>query len=151
VDGDHRPEVAVGAFTGQIELYGGDGARRFEYTSSGRGASSPASAPSVLALGANAAFGRTAKGGPLDLFAGMVDSTLVAAQENPSKAIPFEHLMGGWDAAGGSWLAPYPRVMEGWTIVTCPAIADVDGDGNAEVIAGSSGDVLHAFRADGSE
>ena len=151
VDGDHKPEVAVAAFTGQMELYNADGSRRFEFTSNGRGASSPASAPSVLALGANAAFGRTAPGGPLRFFGGMVDSTLIAAQENPSKLVPFEHILGGWDAATGAWLDPYPRVMEGWTIVTCPAIADVDGDGAADVIAGSSGDVLHAVRADGTE
>ena len=151
LDGDGRDEVAVGAFTGQLELYNGDGSRRFEYASNGRGASSPASAPSVLALGANGAFGRTAKGGPLQLYAGMVDSTLVAAQENPSREIPFEHLMGGWDAAGGGFLAPYPQVMEGWTIAAGPVLGDVDGDGAAEVVAGSSGDVLHAFRPDGSE
>ena len=41
--------------------------------------------------------------------------------------------------------------MEGWQIPSAPAIADVDGHGRAEVIAGSSGDVLHAFRPDGSE
>jgi hypothetical protein len=41
--------------------------------------------------------------------------------------------------------------MEGWTIVAGPALADVDGDGAAELLAGSSGNVLHAFREDGSE
>ena len=41
--------------------------------------------------------------------------------------------------------------MEGWTILEAPAIADVDGDGRSEVIAGSSGYLLHAFREDGTE
>ena len=41
--------------------------------------------------------------------------------------------------------------MEGWKILTVPGDRRVGGDGAAEVIAGSSGNVLHAFRADGSE
>ncbi len=151
VDGDKRDEVAVAAFTGNLALYGGDGAKRADYESTGRGASSPASAPGALALGANAAFGRTAPGGPLRLFGGLIDDTFVPAQLNPSKKIEFEHLIGGWDAAGGGWMSAFPQVMEGWTILTGPALGDVDGDGAAEVISGSSGDVLHAFREDGSE
>jgi len=157
VDGDGRDEVAIAAFTGQPELYSGDGKRlggaggesRFQVD--GRGASSPAGAPSALALGANAAFGRITADGPLRLFGGLVDSRLALAQSSPATRVDFEHLVGGWDAAGGAWLDAYPRPIEGWQIPTAPAVADVDGDGSAEVIAGSSGDVLHAFRADGSE
>jgi hypothetical protein len=157
VDRDGSDEVAVAAFTGEPELYAGDGSRlggaggqsRFEFA--GRGAASNATAASVLALGANAAFGRVSKGGPLGYFGGQVDSRLAVAQTNPSAPIPFEHLMGGWNAETGAWLDAFPQVMEGWTIASAPAIANVGGDGGAEVIAGSSGDVLHAFGADGSE
>ena len=157
VDGDHRDEVAVASFTGEPELYRGDGTRmtgaggqsHFDFT--GTGAGSRATAPSVVALGANAAFGRTRRGGPLGLFGGVVDSRIAAAQSAPATRLAFEHLLGGWDAASGDWLASYPIPMEGWQIPSAPAIADVDGHGRAEVIAGSSGDVLHAFRPDGSE
>lgn len=151
VGGQGGDDVIVGAFTGQLERYAGDGSQRFEYTSTGRGAGSDASAASVLALGANAALGRTQKGGPVGLFGGMVDSALIPAQLNPSKEIPFQHLLGGWDAGSGSWQQAFPRVMEGWTISAAPTLADVDGDGTAEVLAGSSGDVLHAVKPDGSE
>jgi hypothetical protein len=157
VDGDKRDEVAVAAFTGEPELYRGDGTRmtgaggegHFAYA--GRGAGSPSSTPGVLALGANAAFGRTAPGGPLRLFGGMVDSRLAAAQSSPATRVDFDHLIGGWDAASGAWLDAWPRPVEGWPIVAAPALADVDGDGSAEVLAGSSGNVLHAFRENGSE
>jgi hypothetical protein len=157
VDGDRHDEVAVASFTGQPELYRGDGTRMSgaggpsHFSVSGTGAGSRASSPSVLALGANAAFGRTQPGGPLRLFGGVVDSRLAAAQGSPGTKLPFEHLVGGWDAASGDWLASYPIPIEGWQIPTAPAVADVDGDGKAEVIAGSSGDVLHAYREDGSE
>jgi hypothetical protein len=157
VDGDGRDEVAVSAFTGEPELYRGDGTRmtsgagegHFAFT--GRGSASPAAAPSAIALGANAAFGRVRADGPLRLFGGMVDSRLAAAQSSPSTKLDFEHLLGGWDAASGDWLPAFPRPMEGWTIVAGPSLADVDGDGASEVLAGSSGNVLHAFREDGTE
>jgi subtilisin family serine protease len=140
VDGDGQDEVAIAAFTGSLALYDGTGQQRTAYDSNG-----------TLALGANAAFGRTAPGGPLRLFSGLIDSKLVAAQLNPSAKIDFDHLLGGWDAAGGAAEPGFLRVMEGWTIAAGPTLADVDGDGAAEVLAGSSGNVLHAFHPDGTE
>ena len=158
VDGDRRDEVAVAAFTGAPELYRGDGTRlggrgatggRFATT--GQGAGSPAHAPSVLGLGANTAFARLSPGGPLRFLSGAVDSRLAAAQQSPASRVEFEHLLGAWDARGGDWLRGFPRAMEGWQIVHGPIAADVDGDGRAEVLAGGSGNVLHAFREDGSD
>jgi hypothetical protein len=147
VDGDGRDEVAVAAFTGQPELYRGDGTRM---TGPG-GASGHFQDTTGIALGANGAFGRTRPGGPLRFFSGLVSSDLVLAQEQPASRVHFDHLLGGWDASSGQPLQAFPRAVEGWTIVTAPAIADVDGDGTSEVIQGGSGNVLHAFREDGSE
>jgi hypothetical protein len=157
IGGDGKDEVAVTAFTGEPELYRGDGTRvagtasQSHFQSAGKGSSSRSGAASILALGANAAFGRTMPGGPLRYFGGAVDGRLAAAQQAPATKIDFEHVLGGWDAASGDYLAPFPITMEGWTIVTAPVVADVAGDGQAEVLAGSSGNVLHAFRQDGSE
>ena len=55
---------------------------------------------------ATRAFGRTSPGGPLRLFGGMVDSRLARRSCRPPRAIPFEHLLGGWDAAAGDGCAP---------------------------------------------
>jgi hypothetical protein len=157
VDGDGADEVAVAAFTGQPELYDGDGTRlggaggQSHFQVAGRGASSPATAPAIIALGANGAFGRLSQNGALGFFGGAVDFRLAQAQLSPATKVPFEHLLGGWDAASGSWLPAFPIPTEGWEIVTAPAIADVDGDRGAEVINGTSGNLLHAFSADGSE
>jgi hypothetical protein len=70
---------------------------------------------------------------------------------SPASRVPFEHLLGGWDARSGDWLSAYPRPLEGWTIVSGPAVADVDGDGSAEALAGSSGYRLHAIGESGRE
>jgi Subtilase family/FG-GAP-like repeat len=145
VDGDGRDEVAIAAFTGAHALYGGDGAKRVDY------ASATSDGRVTLGLGVNAAFGRRERGGPLELFGGVVDAKLAAAQLNPSTGLDFDHYMAGWDASSGRWLPSYPRRTEGWQLAGAPAIADVTGDGRAEVLAGSSGDVLHAVGADGTE
>ena len=157
VDGDGRDEVAVAAFTGKPELFRGDGTRvsgpgeANHFQSLGRGGASNATAPGALAVGANAAFGRSTAGGPLRLFGGLVDLRLAQAQTSPASRVAFEHLLGGWDARSGAWLGAFPRTLEGWTILSGPAVADVDGDGRAETLAGSSGYRLHAFGEDGPE
>jgi hypothetical protein len=158
VDGDHRDEVAVSAFTGEPELYHGDGTRMTKtlglqphFANLGTGSNAKTQAPGFLSLGANAAFGRTTPRGPLKLFGGGVDVRLLPAQFSPAMHVAFDHLLGGWDAASGNWLASFPIAMEGWTILTAPTLADVDGDGNAEVVAGSSGNLLHAFEENGDE
>lgn len=45
----------------------------------------------------------------------------------------------------------WPRANEDLMFITNPVIADVDGDGTAEVLAGSATSYLHAFRVDGTE
>jgi hypothetical protein len=141
VDGDRKDEVAItGAFTGSPAIYGADGRVRTQPQALG-----------TLGIGGNAAFGRQSAGGPLRLFGGMISAGLAVAQLLPATPAPFDHLMGGWDARSGAPVRGFPARVEGWQILAGPAIADVDGDGTSEVIAGGSGDVLHAFRADGSE
>ena len=82
------------AFTGQPELYRGDGTRMSgpnasgsHFAGAGRGAASDATAPSALALGASGAFGRVGPGGPLRFFGGLIDSRLALAQELPAQQI----------------------------------------------------------------
>jgi Subtilase family/FG-GAP-like repeat len=157
VDGDGRDEVAISAFSGQPQLFRGDGSEMYgpgtssHFRSIGTGPGSPAAAPTSLSLGANSAFGRLTRDGPLRLFGGLFDGRVIAAQLSPATHVDFEYLLGGWDAATGEWLPRFPRLLEGWPVLAGPAVADVDGDGAAEVIAGSSGYLLHAFSADGSE
>ena len=151
VDGDGDDEVAIAAFTGQPELYDGDGSRVLAFNTSGTGSESRASAASALALGSNSAFGRLEAGGPLRFFSGLVDAQFAVATQLPAQQVPYEHLFGGWDAASGDHLPAFPAPVEQFQILAGPAVADVDGDGGAEVVAGTSGLLLHAFKEDGTE
>ena len=145
------------AFTGQPELYRGDGSSypgagaRGHFAVEGRGGSSRSGAVAQLALGANAAFGRTTRGGPLRLFAGLVDSQLAVAQLSPASNVPFEHLLGGWDAAQRPAAAGVPRAGRGLDDPGRPGGRRRGRRRPAEALSGSSGYLLHAFRPDGSE
>ena len=154
VDGDGADEMAIAAFTGQPDLYRGDGSRFSDgqhFTTNGKGAQSRTTAASALALGSNGAFGRLTDGGALGYFSGLVDVQFAAASQLPAQRIPYEHIVGGWDAASGAHLPGFPAPVEQFQIITAPAVADVDGDGDAEVIAGTSAFLLHAFNEDGTE
>jgi hypothetical protein len=63
----------------------------------------------------------------------------------PGLKLPFEHHLSAWDAFSGAYLTAFPRVMEDTQFFVIPAIAELDGDGLAEIIAGSGGYLLHAF------
>src|SRR5204862_6149259 len=89
--------------------------------------------------------------GPLRCLPAVADARRARARSMRAARVAFAHLLGGWDARSGAPLPAFPVKAEGWTSLTGPAIADVDGDGESEVIQGGSGNVLHAFREDGSE
>jgi hypothetical protein len=60
------------------------------------------------------------------------------------------HQISAWSAATGALLPAFPRVMEDMQFIGSPALADVDGDGVAEVLNGSGVYQVRAYRADGS-
>ena len=57
----------------------------------------------------------------------------------------------GWNAATGADLPGWPRAMDDYQIFTSPAIANVGGTNDREVIAGSGLYLLHAFGPSGAE
>lgn len=60
------------------------------------------------------------------------------------------HQITAWNAQTGALLPAFPRVMEDMQFIGSPALADVDGDGVAEVLNGSGVYQVRAYRADGS-
>jgi Subtilase family len=61
-----------------------------------------------------------------------------------------QHQITAWDPRTGAVLPAFPRLMDDMQFFGSPAIADVDGDGHAEVINGSGAYLVRAYRADGS-
>ena len=77
-------------------------------------------------------------------FRKLLDVSAPASQE------PSEHSLTAWDPRTGDLLPAYPRFMDDLQFLASPAIADVDGDGDAEVIQGSGVYLLRAYGADGA-
>jgi hypothetical protein len=107
-------------------------------------------APFFAALGAGSFGDLTGDGvpeyaAPLGGIRELLDVGAPASQE------PGSHQIGAWNPATGALLPAFPRNMEDMQFLTSPAIADVGGDANAELVQGSGGYLLHAFSENGSE
>lgn len=60
------------------------------------------------------------------------------------------HQITAWSSETGALLPAFPRVMDDMQFIGSPALADVDGDGVAEVVNGSGAYQVRAYRSDGS-
>jgi hypothetical protein len=105
-------------------------------------------APFFAALGAGAFGDMTGDGvpeyvAPLAGIRELLDVSAPASQE------PGSHMIGAFDPLTGEILPGFPRNMDDMQFLTSPSIADVSGDGNAEIIQGSGGYLLRAFDVDG--
>ncbi len=61
-----------------------------------------------------------------------------------------DHQVSAFDPATGQLLPAFPRPMDDLQFLSSPALADVTGDGIAEVLAGSGVYLLRAYGADGT-
>ena len=67
-----------------------------------------------------------------------------------------DHQITAWKPASGDLVsqasgeAIFPRPMDDLQFLTSPTLADVDGDGRADIVQGSGAYLLRAYRADGS-
>lgn len=61
-----------------------------------------------------------------------------------------DHQITAWDPRTGAVLPAFPRVMDDMQFLSSPGLADVDGDGRAEIVQGSGVYLVRAYRADGS-
>lgn len=69
----------------------------------------------------------------------------------PARQAFANHSIAAWRPADGALLPQFPRVMDDMQFFTSPGLADVDGDGRAEVVQGSGAYLVRAFRHDGIE
>jgi hypothetical protein len=67
-----------------------------------------------------------------------------------------DHQVTAWDPRSGALLGAsasepaFPAVMDDMQFIASPALADVDGDGEAEIVQGSGAYLVRAYRADGT-
>jgi hypothetical protein len=82
---------------------------------------------------------------------------MLTLRARPGVPLEVPLALGGWELSlptDGRELPmqpTWPRRMEDMMIFAAPAAVDVDGDGRREIVMGSGGWLLHAFRREGGE
>lgn len=95
--------------------------------------------------------------GEPELYAPLLPFRMLTLRSKPGVPLDVPLVLGGWRIGRGvgdldvPMLAGYPRRMEDLMIFAGPSAADVDADGEQEVLMGSGGYLLHAFKRTGGE
>lgn len=112
------------------------------------GPKAPSQGPLPLGFATGGAFARV--GGQLDWFSAGTDADSLLALAQPGQAQRIVNYMRGYSPASSSGLSGFPQMMMGLPFETAPALADVSGDGQPDVINAEDTSNVVAFRADGS-
>ncbi|HWH30251.1 MAG TPA: S8 family serine peptidase [Mycobacteriales bacterium] len=152
VDGDGLDEVLVSNTSGEVVQLAADGTRRVTHASE-----VPATNPSlldkskVLNLFEYASVGDLEGAGVLSAFKGGLTLNGLVNLVLVGQNLPFDHTLQGWDMATGSYRPGFPAKLEDYTLLSQPAVADVDGLPGKEVVQGTGLYLVHAFDAAGLE
>lgn len=148
-------QVAVGAFTAGADpahpvfTINADGSRATTLATQTPGPGSNFTDTPLLWGLSQIAIGKV---GPSDtaIVAGGIGTGFVADIATVGKKPSSQHAVAAYDAATGDALPTFPRQIEDLMFASGPALADVKGDGKAQVIAGAATGLLHAFDPAGS-
>ena len=96
--------------------------------------------------------------GAPELYAPLLPLRLLTLRSKPGIPLDVPLALGGWEVglkrdekSRVSMMPGFPRRMEDLMLLARPVAADTDGDGTAEVLMGSGGYLLHAFKRSGGE
>ncbi|TVQ91871.1 MAG: hypothetical protein EA397_08195 [Deltaproteobacteria bacterium] len=145
LDGDGRLEIASAPMLGLSDVLTHDGQTALDpsYVYSDFGAGAHFSDGSLIQFVNQPAWADLDGDGIDDYIVGgsgspyLVSLALVRVQEHQHGVIAFS-------GADGRTLPHFPMQMDSLSLMTGPAVADLDGDGLPEVIATSSGHLVHA-------
>jgi hypothetical protein len=160
VDGDGTLEVGIAGVIGTAYVLKADGTSFYGNGPDGLPVTLPSDkaafgahtnstdGPSLAALGSGTFArigGRMTFVVPAGGLGGLLD---LAASE---QQIPHDEHVDAWDVQTGTFLDAFPRRIDDAQFLTNPSVADVSGDGQPEILAGSGGYLLHAFDTNGDE
>lgn len=154
LDGDGTLEIAANTIADPGAIYRHDGGLygRLVSVASDFGAlSNTDEGGAALLMIHSGSFGDVDGDGALDFASASSGFEYASGLVDDGRRHDHDHLVGVWSGKDLDYLDAFPRIMEDIQFFTVPVLADLDGDGGAEVIQGSGGYMLHAFRADGVE
>ena len=149
-DGDKKDDVIASMTTGNVTVFRGAGTTAAFGSQGAVNGGATSEASKVLNLFENAIVGNLDGRGQLDVMkvgvtAGQVANLLLVGQN-----VPYNHVVQAWDASNPEpYLPGFPTAHDDYGLLSSPAIANVDGTGANEVIAGSGLYLLNAYTSTG--
>jgi len=162
VDDNGDDEVFINATNGPGYLLQGDGTSFFgsfsgkyrvmaaRLTAAANPDAGSLDFPLTFGLLGGGAAGDLLGDGGMDFALPSIGTRQLLDMQAPARQGPGDHQMMAWSSDGKS-LPAFPQIVEDMQFLAAPSVADIDGDGIAEIIEGSGGYVLHAFSATGGE
>ncbi len=153
VDGDGAPEIVAASASGQVMVLDADGTSAYQkwsglrlgldwLNSASRGTNSTDTGLTVVAFG-GPSLGDLSGTGGLDVAAPTTGLSRALDTLLPNDQ-PGDNQLTGWSGRTGHQLPGFPRVTADLAFFVTPAIADVDGDGANEIVAGNGIQMLDA-------
>ena len=151
LDGDGASEVFARAVadSGRVLDVSGTPVLQPNPSPEGFGEDTNAADDLAVMLFSGAAFADLDQDGVLDLLSATGTFGFALGLLDWAQRYEHEHLWAAWSGVDGQQLPGFPRVANDVNIQHAPAVADIDGDGLPEMIAGSGGGLLQAFDAQG--
>jgi len=150
VDGDGDLEIINPVMLGQTELLSHDASMHLDlpYHETDWGEGHNVDVPSVVQMVNNPSFGDLDGDGLPDLMQGGAGALWIASLAM-TQHYEFQHAVLAWSGVTGEIFEGWPRQIEDIQFLVAPAIADISGDGNTDVIYGSGGFMLYAWDVNG--
>jgi hypothetical protein len=147
--GDGVPEIVIHGFFGRVWIVGLDGklVRSLDLAVSAHPDPGTTGDQYMLPAFGQPAVGDVTGTGVLSPVAVGAGNEMLVAIASAGKRIPFSHMVGAWDGKTGRMLDGFPKANDDMALFVSPVVVDLDGDGKGEVIAGSGGYWLHAWKA----
>ncbi len=81
-----------------------------------------------------------------DIIDGGISSEILARLGIGAKRIDADHQVIAWDGRTGKIMPFFPKIIEDWQFFGNYSVADIDNDGEPEILAGSGGNIVHAYK-----
>jgi len=162
VDGDGQLEVGIFGVVGPAYILRADGTSFYGVGSDGLPVTLPtdgstfgpdttsSDAPSAPGLGSGS-FAPIGPGGAVVYIAPGAGFGRLADTNVPAQQLPHDSHLDAWNARTGEFLPAFPRLIDDIVFFGSAAVAVHVGDGQAEMLIGSGGYLVHAMDATGTE